>query len=237
MFPETRYSAVALAASDDPDLRAQSIAKLAAIYYRPIYLHLRRKWRLDEAAAQDAAQAFFALVLERNVFAAYRLERGRFRTFVRACLDHLVHGELRTMQRLKRGGGQQFVAMDAAELERDLARYSDGEDDDIFDREFVRSLFASAVTALRQRLEAANKGHYVTLFEAYDLCEDPDQRPTYAQLAKQAGLEVTDVTNYLYFARKEFRRCVAATLRDLTSSEEEAREEAAELGIDLDRVG
>lgn len=234
MFPETRYSAVALAQSDDPNERSQSIERLAAIYYRPIYAHLRGKWRLDQQHAEDVAQAFFATVVERNVFAAYRLERGRFRTFVRTCLDHLVETELRAARRLKRGGGQRLVSYDTAELESELGSAAATDPQDVFDREFVRSLFASAVSALRERLERANKGHYFTLFERYDLCASPEERPTYGVLAKDLGLEATDVTNYLFFARKEFRRTIVEKLRELTSSEEELREEAAELGIDVD---
>jgi hypothetical protein len=40
------------------------------------------------------------------------------------------------------------------------------------------------------------------------------------------SLAVTDVTNYLAFARREFRRCVLEQLREMTGSEEEFRREA-----------
>jgi len=236
MFPETRYSAVLLAASDDPDERARSISILAAVYYRPVYLHLRRKWRLDPSHAEDAAQAFFAAVVERNVFAAYRAERGRFRSFVRACLDNLVESENRAERRLKRGGGKRFVPFDAALLETELLDATgSGDPERIFDEEFVRSLFASAVSLLQDRLVRAGKAHYFSLFEAYDLCE-AEERPTYATLAERHRRSAIDVTNYLFYARKEFRRCIVIQLRELTSSEEELREEAAELGVDIDEV-
>jgi hypothetical protein len=37
------------------------------------------------------------------------------------------------------------------------------------------------------------------------------------------------VTNYLAFARREFRRCVLAQLRDMTGSDEEFHREARSL--------
>lgn len=236
MFPQTAYSVVVLAASEDPEARRGSVARLAATYYPAVYAHLRRKWRLAPEGAEDLAQAFFASVVERNVFAAYRLERGRFRTFVRTCLDHLVESDLRAARRLKRGGAQQVVTYDTTDLESELVASPDADPDGAFDREFVRALFASAITAMRERLERAGKAHYFTLFERYDLSSSEDERPTYAVLAKELGIGTTDVTNHLHFARKEFRRAVVEELRQLTRSEEELREEAAELGIDVDAV-
>jgi hypothetical protein len=45
-------------------------------------------------------------------------------------------------------------------------------------------------------------------------------------------LAATDVTNYLAFARREFRRCVLDQLREMTASDEEFRREAqALLGV------
>jgi hypothetical protein len=48
-------------------------------------------------------------------------------------------------------------------------------------------------------------------------------------------LEATDVTNYLAFARREFRRCVLEQLRDMTASDDEFRREAQSLlGVDAE---
>ena len=43
------------------------------------------------------------------------------------------------------------------------------------------------------------------------------------------GLPVTQVTNFLAFARREFRRIVLEILREITSSDREFREEARRL--------
>jgi hypothetical protein len=71
------------------------------------------------------------------------------------------------------------------------------------------------------------------LFELYDL-QDSDPRPSYNQLATKFGLATTDVTNYLAFARREFRRCVLDQLREMTTTDQEFRREAqALLGVDI----
>lgn len=71
------------------------------------------------------------------------------------------------------------------------------------------------------------------LFEGYDL-NDADPKPSYAQLAGEFGLAATDVTNYLAFARREFRRCILDQLREMTATEEEFRREARTLlGLEI----
>jgi hypothetical protein len=73
---------------------------------------------------------------------------------------------------------------------------------------------------------------HFALFERYDL-NDADPKPSYAQLAAEFGLAATDVTNYLAFARREFRRRVLDQLREMTATEEEFRREAqALLGVE-----
>jgi hypothetical protein len=102
--------------------------------------------------------------------------------------------------------------------------------DEYFHREWIRSLFASAVDALRERCRAAGKDVAFALFDRYDL-EGPDagERLTYAQLASEFALPVTQVTNHLSWARREFRTIVLDRLRDLVGSELEFEAEARAL--------
>jgi hypothetical protein len=69
------------------------------------------------------------------------------------------------------------------------------------------------------------KDDAVRCVESCDL-GDEDTRPSYAALAAEFRIAPTDVTNYLAFARREFRRCVLAQLRDMTGSDEEFQREA-----------
>jgi hypothetical protein len=71
------------------------------------------------------------------------------------------------------------------------------------------------------------------LFDLYDL-QDADPKPSYEELARKFGLATTDVTNYLAFARREFRRCVLDQLREMTTSDQEFHREAQVLlGVDI----
>jgi hypothetical protein len=102
--------------------------------------------------------------------------------------------------------------------------------DEFFHREWVRSLFSLAVDELRRQCAASDRDVWFALFERYDL-EGPDceHKPTYAQLAAEFGLTVSQVTNYLAHSRREFRKLVLDGIRATTGSEEEFRAEAQRL--------
>lgn len=233
-FPPTQFSAVMAVKSKDAAERQRSLERLLWAYYKPVYKHLRLKWRKEPSDAEDIAHDFFARAVEKGIFALYDPSKARFRTFVRTCLDNFVLNAEEARHRLKRGGGFEMVAADGVEAERELGLAAQGTDPEaIFDREWARNLFARSVAVLEERLTGLDKRRYFEAFRLYDLHEGPD-RPSYADVAAALGLETTTVTNYLHAARKELRAIVLESLREITSSEEEFREEArAVLGVEV----
>lgn len=209
---------------------------LVGAYWKPAYKHVRLKWRLEPDDAADVVQSFFVRALEKDFFTDFDPARARFRTFFRTCLDRHTANEAKASGRVKRGGEMQLLSLefDAAEAELSEADHGKTGPDDVFDREWRRSLFAAAVATLRAACERTGKGACFTVFERYDLCEG-DERPTYAELGKTLGLPSTTVTNHLAFARREFRRHVLQSLERITADTDELRDEAKTLlGIDLE---
>jgi RNA polymerase sigma factor (sigma-70 family) len=237
VFPTTHVSVVEAAGGPDPEARRRALESLVAVYWRPAYLHLRLKWNLSREEAEDLTQEFFARAMERGFFEKYQPERARFRTFLRGCLDHLIANTRRDERRLKRGGGATHIPLDFAGAEEDLALAGGRGSDDLeglFHREWVRSLFTLAVEALRA--ECLEPGDAVR-FQVFSRCDldpvDGQPRPSYRELAAEFGVPVTQVTNHLAWARREFRRVVLERLRELSGSEAEFRAEARELfGMD-----
>jgi DNA-directed RNA polymerase specialized sigma24 family protein len=232
-FPLTRYSVVLAAESDDPAVRLRAIDAIASAYWKPVYKYVRMKWRVEAEDAADFTQDFFARLLEKEFLGSYDSRKGRLRTFLRTCADRLFMNQTRDSGRLKRGAGSPHLSLDFEEAEQEFATMSRSESpEDYFDKEWVRSLFALGVQRLQASCESGGKMIHFELFQRYDL-EDSDSKPSYAQLAVEFGLAATDVTNYLAFARREFRRCVLEQLREMTATEEEFRREArALLGVE-----
>lgn len=239
-FPATRHSVIAGIASTDHQQRRVAFDALISAYWRPVYKYVRIKWRADRDDAADLTQEFFARAYEKNTLARFDPSRARFRTFLRVCLDGFVANEHKAAGRLKRGGGLSFVSLDFATAETELealpsvtgtnvAAIPGADDDDFFRQEWIRALFADAVGRLREACVAAGKDVHFTIFQRYDLDVDAGGRPTYAQLASELGIPVTQVTNYLAFTRREFRRLVLERLHALCATDEEFRLEAREL--------
>src|SRR6185369_2149375 len=101
-----------------------------------------------------------------------------------------------------------------------------------FEKECVRHLLALAVERLRTRCETSGKVVHFNLFHDCDLDHDAEIAPSYATLAGRYQLALTNVTNYLAWARREFRACVLDQLREMTTTDEEFRRETRSiLGI------
>ncbi len=234
-FPQTRHSAVRDVCSSDAQTRQRALTTIVETYWKPVYKHVRLKWQADNEEAKDLTQGFFHEALQRGLFDRFDPKRASFRTYMRTCLDGYVGNERKAAGRLKRGGGAAMVSLDFDLAESELQRQSAGADEIAsFDREWVRSVFALAIETLRRNCAAAGKSVQFTLFERYDVQRKDDGQPmTYAQLASEFGLPVTTVTNHLAWTRREFRSVLLSTLRQMTASEVEFRDEARLLlGID-----
>jgi RNA polymerase sigma factor (sigma-70 family) len=233
-FPPTRHSVVVAAQSNDPAARSRGIEAITAAYWKPVYKYVRMKWNISTEDAADFTQEFFARLLEKEFLDSYDSSKGRLRTFLRTCADRLLMNQARDSARLKRGAGCEHFSADFAEAERELATVPGSESpEDCFDQEWIRSLFALGLERLRSSCESGGKMTHFKLFERYDL-SDADPKPSYAQLAREFGLAPSDVTNYLAFARRAFRRSVLEQLREMTASEQEFRREAqALLGVEI----
>jgi len=231
-FPATRWSAIEAARSSDPEERRRALDRLVTVYWKPIYKYIRARYRRSAEDAQDLTQEFFGSLFERRTLDAYAPRKARLRTFLRSCVDALVANADRDARRLKRGGGMEPLSLEFELAEGELSRTglpSPDRLDDFFEKEWVRSLFAAAVDQLRSTSAATGKEVVFALFQRYDLDDAEPGRPTYADLAREHGISVTDVTNYLAAARREFRRISLELLRETTASEEEFRREARSL--------
>jgi len=170
--------------------------------------------------------------MEKGFLDSYDPARSRLRTFLRVCVDRFVINQAQTAGRLKRGGAAAALDFEAAEAE--LARTALGHTvapDEFFDREWARAVFGIAIDRLRTECRTRGRELHFLLFQHRDL--DDSERRSYDDLARDYGLKTSDVTNHLAAARREFRRILLETLREMTASDAEFRREArALLGVD-----
>ena len=231
-FPPTRRSVIEAVSSMDAEERERALESLGAAYWKPIYKYIRLRWKRPPDEAQDLTQGFFVELLERELFGKFDSSKGRLRTYLRVCVDSFVSNTDKAGRRQKRGGDVPHVALDFAAAEEELgstamdpAKIPSAESlEEFFEKEWLRSLFSLAIEELHQYCTAQDRERTFRVFEAYDL-EDRD-KISYDQLAKEYGISVSEVTNALAWARREFRRIALELLRELCGSEEEFRREA-----------
>jgi RNA polymerase sigma factor (sigma-70 family) len=231
-FPPTRRSVLEAVRSIDIEEQEHALEVLCAAYWRPVYKYIRLRWKRPAEEAQDLTQGFFLELLERELLEKFDPNKSRLRTYLRLCVDSLVMNEDKALRRQKRGGTTLHVALDFSAAEEELgatvmdpsAIASPESLEQFFEKEWVRSLFALAVEDLRQLCLERERERTFHLFEAYDL--EGNEKISYDQLSKEYGIPVTDVTNALAWARREFRKIALERLRELCGSEEEFQREA-----------
>jgi RNA polymerase sigma factor (sigma-70 family) len=232
-FPSTSQSAISGIRRGEPAERTRALEIVIEAYWKPVYKYIRLKWRASNETAKDLTQGFFAKAIEKDFFQPYDPSKASFRTFLRICLDRFVANENKSAGRSKRTSGSPDLSLDfdGAEGELSLQEIPDRVSmEDYFYQEWVRSLFGLAVESLRYECEANGKTIHFRLFERYDLEGDSSvEKLSYELLAAEFELSTSTVTNYLAYARREFRRIVLDKLRSITDTDEEFRNEARHL--------
>jgi RNA polymerase sigma factor (sigma-70 family) len=227
-FPFTQHSLFERIRSDDTDVRRFAFDALVRGYWRPGYHYLRLRWRLTAEDAEDIVQAFFTTAFEKRYVERFDPGKARFRTFLRTCLDRFVQHERDAQLAEKRGGGR-TMSVDFAGAERDVARLLPAVEPDrdaFFRDETIRALFARAVERLREDLVSSGHHRAFDVFARHDL---GDESRSYAEVAEALGLTVTQVTNDLSRARRQFRAVALDELRAIAGTEREFRAEARDL--------
>lgn len=228
-FPATRRSVLERVRSADEGVRRDAFGDLAVGYWKPSYHYLRLQWRLTAEEAEDAVQAFFATAFEKQYVERYAPEKAKFRTFLRVCLDRFVQNLRKTAAAEKRGGSVAVLSLDfpGAERELDDMATAIADPDRFFHDETVRFLFARTVAALQAACAASGRDIVFRVFERHDLA--PTAETSYATVARDLDIGVSQVTNHLHTARRQFRDLALANLRALSASDDDYRREAREL--------
>jgi RNA polymerase sigma factor (sigma-70 family) len=230
LFPATHRSVFDRLRSGDDQLRRRAFGDLAEGYWRPSYHYLRLHWRLPPDEAEDMVQAFFTTAFEKRYVDRYDPSKARFRTFLRTCLDRFVMNARKAERAGKRGGALERLPLDFPGAERELAAHATApaaDADDVFQRETVRTLFARTIADIARQYREEGREVVFRVFERYDL--GGDEAVTYDTVARELGLPVTQVTNFLFHARRRFRERVLVHLRALVGTDEEFRADARDL--------
>src|SRR6187455_1154986 len=152
LFTSTRWTMVLDAGESQtpPDEALRALSELCRIYWRPIFLFLRRQGSNPDDA-QDLTQGFFEHLIESRAYARADPDKGRFRSFLLGSLKHFVAHARAHDRTQKRGGGMILAQLDTAgiaEAEAHAVRAQVWSPERVYEREWAETLLRHALDRL-----------------------------------------------------------------------------------------
>lgn len=158
VFVTTHWTVVLAAGRRHTPQSDHALEELCRTYWFPLYAYVRRRGHSKEDA-EDLTQTFFARFLEKNYLEGLSAERGRFRAFLLAALEHFLANEWDKSQRQKRGGGVAplSLAWQTADTQFQIAATNEPSPEQAFDREWAVALLARVIERLRAECAAEDQ--------------------------------------------------------------------------------
>lgn len=226
-FEQTQWSLVLAAGAADGSGADAALAELCLTYWYPLYAFVRRRGSTHHDA-EDLTQAFFGKLLEKNYLGDASRERGRFRTFLLASLQHFLANEWDKRRAKKRGGGIVFVPLDADasdrfEGEAHASASRECTPEEFFDRRWAHTVLDRALSSLRSSYA---KKDQVTVFDALKPCltEGKGAIP-YARVAADLNMEENAVKVAAHRLRQRYRESLREEIAQTVESAEDVEEE------------
>ncbi len=233
VFSTTHWSVVLLAGQENSPNAVEALEKLCRTYWYPIYVFVRRHGH-DAQDAQDLTQEFFARLLRLHSLRDVAREKGRFRTFLLASLNHFLSDVWDKSRALKRGGGQATLSLDATDAE---SRYAaelppDLNAEKLFDRHWALTMLNHALARLQEEFAAAGKAGYFAALKNF--LSNEAAPGDYEKLAPQLEMSPGSMGTAVYRLRQRYAELVRAIVADTVA---QPRDVEAELNYLFEVAG
>src|SRR6185503_11577468 len=157
LFPNTQWTLVLRAR----DGATAALNTLCLKYRRPLLIWLQGRQReFHGLEPEDLVNGFLASKLQQKILKAASADKGKFRSFVRACLNNYIKDELSKHNAQMRGGRIPHQSVDESDEDgRPLVEpvSADASADKEYDRAWGLAILASAIGRLEDEL--CRKGH------------------------------------------------------------------------------
>lgn len=227
LFATTHWSVIAGTQQQRDTVEAQAaLEQLCSTYWGPVYAFVRRS-SPNEHAAKDLTQGFFERFLEKEYFREANPLRGRFRSFLLACVKHFLANQRDRERTQRRGGGvihlsmDQIIAEAGAEPESNPAMTPDR----CYERQWAHSVLENVRSKLQREFEESGKSALFDTLNVY-LSGDRDEAP-YLVVADRLGTSVAAVKKHVERMRRRYgqllREEIAQTVLHASEVEDELR--------------
>jgi RNA polymerase sigma-70 factor (ECF subfamily) len=203
VFSTTHWSVVVCAQQPDSAEADAALNQLCITYWRPVFAFIRRSCG-DEETAKDLTQGFFATFLQKQYFRSASRARGRFRSFLLACVKNYLANEWDKQHTQRRGGGVVIVRIDqlVQETGGELESTSALPPDRAYERQWAYSVLGNVRTKLRLEFEHSGRTEVFDALHRY-LSGDRDEAP-YTAAAARLHMSVDAVKKNVERLRRRF---------------------------------
>lgn len=226
VFATTHWSVIVGAQQRGTAEAEAALEKLCRTYWRPVFAFVRRS-SPDEHVAKDLTQGFFERFLEKEYYRDADQLRGRFRSFLLACVKNFLANERDKQQTQRRGGGAIPLSIDhwiqesGAEPESNPALTPDRS----YERQWAHSVLDNVKSRLRSEFAELGRADAFDAFHVY-LSGERDEAP-YHLVAEQMRMSVDAVKKNVERMRRRFgqllREEIAQTVQHPSEIDDELR--------------
>jgi RNA polymerase sigma-70 factor (ECF subfamily) len=227
LFATTRWSVVLAARDGHGHDDGAAMETLCRTYWRALYAYARRHG-LPPPDAEDATQAFFARLLEKDYLQAVQPERGPFRAFLQMAFKRFLAKERERASALRRGGEARHLDLDF--LEAEAACAADAPQlaaDEVFEAQWAMAALRATMAALRAEFRAAGKEREFEVLKS--TLSASREGSSYEGLSAELGLSAGATRIAVHRMRKRFRDLFRAEVAQTVARHEDADEEMRRL--------
>ena len=228
-FVTTHWSVVLAARKDEPSQSRKALEELCRAYWVPLYSYIRRRGYAHEDA-KDLTQEFFLRLSAPDFLASVSSEKGKFRSFLLASLNHFLVNEWHRAHAQKRGGGAFHFSLDAEIGESCYVEQPASVDapELFFDKRWALTILERALGVLRKEFADLGKLDQFDTLKPY-LLSDASSGPDYGRVAEQLHMKPESVAVAVHRLRKRYRELVRSEVAQTVQSPAELEGEMSYL--------
>ena len=224
-FDKTQWTEILVAVGHQATGATQALESLCAKYRPPLYAFIRAQGH-SPADAEDSVQGFFVHLLAKDRLKQVNPGKGKFRSFLLACLTNYLRNQWDKEHAQRRGGGRAHLLIKSSDTETGdgVAPRNFNDPQREFEREWASTLIREVLGQLKARYHDSGRGEIFETLHPLLAGEGEHGQGNKAAAAK-LGLTENAVRQAVHRLRRDYRQLLLAEVSRTVESPSEAEEE------------
>jgi RNA polymerase sigma factor (sigma-70 family) len=224
-FDKTQWTEILIAAGQQATGATQALESLCSKYRPPLYAFIRAQGR-SRSDADDLVQGFFLHLLAKDRLRQVNPGKGRFRSFLLACLTNYLRNQWDKDHAQRRGSGQAHFPIKSSDTEtgEGVAPRDSNDPQREFEREWASTLIREVIHQLKTHYQKSGRGEIFEILHPLLAGEGEHGQGNKAAAAKLALTE-NAVRQAVHRLRRDYRQLLLAEVGRTVESPSEVEDE------------